>query len=366
MVAANSINESTTGITGFTGTAFVGSPVTNHAVIVGGSTSSAITNIGPSATAGQVLQSGGSSANPAYSTPTYPSASGTSGKVLVSDGTNNVYSTPTFPNASATSGKIIISDGTNWIASTPTFPNAAAQGDLLYGSAASTWTQLAKDTNSTRYLSNTGTSNNPAWAQVALTTGVSGILPIANGGTNASSMTTSNGIIKYDGTRLVTSTATIDASNRYTNSSQPGCSVYLDSGVSNVTGDSTNYTILFANVQYDTTSSYNSGTGIYTVPVTGRYFITCGVTIYGVTSSHTIGVLKLNTPTKQLVNYFDPAAIQPSSSNGVCVTAASTWQLNANDTVSIIIQVQNGTKVVGLPAPGGSQEVNWFCIHLLS
>lgn len=48
-----------------------------------------------------------------------------------------------------------------------------AQGDVIYGSAAAVWSKLAKDTNATRYLSNTGTSNNPAWAQVALATGVS-------------------------------------------------------------------------------------------------------------------------------------------------------------------------------------------------
>lgn len=49
----------------------------------------------------------------------------------------------------------------------------AAQGDLIYGSATDVWSTLAKNTSSTRYLSNTGTSNNPAWAQVALSTGVS-------------------------------------------------------------------------------------------------------------------------------------------------------------------------------------------------
>lgn len=57
-----------------------------------------------------------------------------------------------------------------------------AQGDLLYGSATNTLSALAKDTNATRYLSNTGTSNNPAWAQVNLTNGVTGILPQSNGG----------------------------------------------------------------------------------------------------------------------------------------------------------------------------------------
>jgi hypothetical protein len=60
-----------------------------------------------------------------------------------------------------------------------------AQGDLLYGSAADTLSALAKDINETRYLSNTGTNNNPAWAQVDLTNGVFGVLAAANGGTDS-------------------------------------------------------------------------------------------------------------------------------------------------------------------------------------
>ena len=78
----------------------------------------------------------------------------------------------------------------------------SAQGDLLIATSANTPARLAKDTNSTRYLSNTGTNNNPAWAQVALATGVSGTLPVGNGGTGATTLT-ANGVLVGNGTSAV-------------------------------------------------------------------------------------------------------------------------------------------------------------------
>ena len=61
-------------------------------------------------------------------------------------------------------------------------------GDILYASGANTPARLAQDANATRVLTNTGTSNVPAWAQVTLTSGVTGTLPVANGGTGITSL----------------------------------------------------------------------------------------------------------------------------------------------------------------------------------
>ena len=86
-----------------------------------------------------------------------------------------------------------------------------AQGDIVIASGVNALARLAKSTTSTQYLANTGTSNAPAWNEVALDTGVSGTLPVANGGTNATSLTDKAVLITQDsGTDTVAAVA-IDA-----------------------------------------------------------------------------------------------------------------------------------------------------------
>lgn len=66
MTEANAINAATTGIVGNTGTSFTGSPTTQYNVLVGGSTSSTLSNVAPSVTSGIPLVSQGSAANPIF------------------------------------------------------------------------------------------------------------------------------------------------------------------------------------------------------------------------------------------------------------------------------------------------------------
>ena len=144
-----------------------------------------------SASAGKITISDGT--NWIASTPTYPNA-GTSGKVLVGDGTNIVLSTPTFPNASATSGKIIISDGTNWTASTPTFPTSATSGKVIVG-------------NGTNYVESTPTFPN-ASATAGKIMASDGTNWIASTPTYPNASATAGKIIRSDGTNYAASTST--------------------------------------------------------------------------------------------------------------------------------------------------------------
>lgn len=103
------------------------------------------------------------------------SINGLSGpSITLGGGTTGFSFSVASPNIDLTGTLVAANGGTG--------QSSYAQGDLLYASGATAISKLAKDTNATRYLSNTGGSNNPAWAQINLANGVTGVLPNANGG----------------------------------------------------------------------------------------------------------------------------------------------------------------------------------------
>jgi hypothetical protein len=79
-------------------------------------------------------------------------------------------------------------------------------GDLLYGSATNTWSKLAGVATGNALISG-GVATAPSWGKIALTTHVSGVLPIANGGTNNSSAYASGAIVYSNGTSLTGNTS---------------------------------------------------------------------------------------------------------------------------------------------------------------
>ena len=298
--------------------------LTQYNLMIGGA-SNAVAFIAPS-TAGQVLQSAGASANPTYSTATYPSTATSAGKILVADGTNWVASTPTFPNASASAGKFIRSDGTNWIASTPTMPTTAGTSGKI----------LVSD--GTNFVSSTPTFPN-ASASSGKFIRSDGTNWIASTPTMPTTAGTSGNVLTSDGTNFLSSTPPTLAANAL---------VSLNTTISNVTGDNTFYgPIIFNTVAFDTGSNYNATTGLFTAPTTGKYLCCCSCSLQNLGAAHTSGEFRLliagSTYTR---SSFSPYIM---SSGGIFTyTFSLVVPVTAAQTISFGAVVAGSTKTVGI------------------
>jgi hypothetical protein len=144
---------------GFQSFSVVGNGNTTYYVIAGQGTSEWEIGIGTYTSSGTTLSRD----------TVLASSAGAPTKTTFSTGIKDVF--VTYP-----AGRSVYVDGTG----IDTAGMGATQGDILYASGTDTFSRLAKNTTATRYLANTGTSNNPAWSQIDLSNGVTGDLPFAN------------------------------------------------------------------------------------------------------------------------------------------------------------------------------------------
>ena len=121
-----------------------------------------------------------------------PGQGGNAGKFITTDGSNASWAAITMAMITGTLGA---AQGGTGLAS-------YAAGDLVYASAATTLAKLAAAA-SGNVLKSGAT---PSWGKVALTTDVSGTLPVANGGTGTTTSTGTGATVRGTGPTLDTPT----------------------------------------------------------------------------------------------------------------------------------------------------------------
>ena len=127
-----------------------------------------------------------------------------SGTSLTADGTDvdiDIYISPKGAGVLATTELTLTTDLEIQYGGTGV--STLTQYGVLIGNAATDIQALAVGVTNQVLLGNTGA--NPSWGAVDLTTDITGVLPIANGGTNANTMATTYGVNYFDGTSIVTS-----------------------------------------------------------------------------------------------------------------------------------------------------------------
>lgn len=257
---------------------------TQYDVLVGGA-ANAVESVGPGS-AGQILQSGGNAANPAYSTATYPSTAGTSGKILISDGTNIISSTPTYPNSASSTGTILRADGTNWVATTNTYPNTTPVSNILYASSANV-------------IGNLATANNAV---------------LATDGSGVPSITTAPRVtsITFDGTNLLANyaTATFSPTVQSSNSNMTGISYAAQVGRYTRIGNIVNVFMLVVFT--------NTGAGTGSLIINNLPF-----TVKNETSYNPIGACALQNIAFGVAGSYILASAQTNTTNVVFATSAS-------------------------------------------
>lgn len=149
--------------------------LTNHGIVIGQGTSAVTTTTAGSS--GQVLMSSGGSANPNWSTATFPISVGNVGTILRSDGTNWVATTATYPDTTTIS-QILYSSSANVISGLSTANNSilvtSATGVPSLGTSLLndfTFTSATAGATRTLTISNTDNTNAASTALLQVTTG---------------------------------------------------------------------------------------------------------------------------------------------------------------------------------------------------
>jgi len=143
----------------------------------------------------------------------------------------------------------------------------------------------------------------------------------------------------------------------------PAFFAYANATLANVTGDGTNYLVIFDSTRFNQSSSYNTGTGVFTAPVAGRYLFNAYVNVDGLLVGHTAAYLRLFT-SQNSDNYYleqlNPYVIRVG--NGLQFGGSLVCDMGAGSTASVRLQIGSSTKDVSIlgRSTSGNEQTTYF------
>lgn len=153
--------------------------------------------------------------------------------------------------------------------------------------------------------------------------------------------------------------------NMVNSPSAPVLFVYLNTGLTNVTGNGTQATILFDTVGFGDSANYSAVTGLYTVPLSGNFLICTGRNFNNIINNAN------NNLSPWLINSVSyrtsecSMTVLKDSTNSYGFVASSQFFVSATQTIGVTAAINNGTaSSVGLPG-GTSPYLNWMFIRYL-
>jgi|9_EtaG_2_1085328.scaffolds.fasta_scaffold83188_2 hypothetical protein len=178
---------------------------------------------------------------------------------------------------------------------------------------------------------------------------------IANAGTASGFAPTGITSAMTSGTGLA-----IDSAGHITQPLQSAFIVKLGSTASNVTGDSTAYTVInYQTETIDRNADFNPSNGTFTAPITGLYLLTFRFHLQNIANNMNDNQLKMQTSNQSHSILGEMSSSSIGFSGSMNATGSLVVDMDANDTATMLVDFRGGSKVVDV------HEDSFFMGYLL-
>jgi hypothetical protein len=175
-----------------------------------------------------------------------------------------------------------------------------------------------------------------------------------------------SGQLDIEGNGTHGSISTTGATNvvHITDINKPAFLATCNSAQNNVTGDATFYLVQFQNAVYNTSSSYNTGTGVFTAPINGIYYFSAVLGIRSLTALFTQASIFINSTAAGYQVTLGNIGAMRDTNNQISMVIDATIPMSAGDTASVTISIAGSTKTLGVSG-SGSPWTTWFSGYLM-